>query len=78
MTEAVAEPLDVSHPTPLHVEAARCRRLWAAVALAAMDDAKRCSEGARYLTTADFLDVLALAGIDHDAAALIARRITGD
>ena len=51
-------------------QAAACRSLWAAVALAALADAELDPLGpaAAYLRTADFRAVLSLADLDADAA----------
>ena len=43
-----------------------CRRPWAAVALATIEDARR-GRDAGYLRTEDFATVVSLAGLDADA-----------
>ena len=55
---------------PDPAEAARCRALWAQVALIAISDAELDPLGppAHYLATPDFRAVLALSGLDPTAA----------
>ncbi len=59
--------------SPEHGRAAR--RLWAAVLLAGLDDARRDPKAAAWLDTPDFRMVAALAGLDGDALADAAQRL---
>lgn len=59
-----ADPLDAADPQ----QAARCRALWAAVALRAINDAEADPVAhVAYLGSRDFATVACLAGLDPDA-----------